>query len=65
MRTAALTVILALGLGACATGGPVGGYANYDALKVARDACVAKGGTFKLKTEGNPERIDAYTCERK
>jgi hypothetical protein len=64
MRTAA-ALILALALGACATGGQTGGYANYDALKRAKDDCTAKGGTFKLKTEGNPERIDAYTCERK
>jgi hypothetical protein len=64
MKTAT-ALILALALGACATGGPVGGYANYDALKAARDACTAKGGTFKLKTEGDPQRIDAYACERK
>jgi hypothetical protein len=49
---------------ACATGGPTGGYANYDALKIARDACAAKGGTLKLKPEGNPERIDAWACDR-
>ena len=64
MRTAA-ALILALAMGACATAAPIGGYANYDALKAARDACSAKGGTFKLKTEGDPQRIDAYECERK
>jgi hypothetical protein len=61
----AAALILALALSACATGGPTGGYANYDALKLARDACIAKGGTFKLKVEGDPQRIDAYGCERK
>ena len=52
-------------LGACATGEQTGGYANYDALKRAQAACAEKGGTLRLKPEGNAERIDAYACERK
>ena len=52
-------------LTACATGGQTGGYANYDDLKRAQADCAAKGGTLRLKTEGNAERIDAYACERK
>jgi hypothetical protein len=63
MRLAALPALLLLA--ACATGGPLGGYANYDALKQAQADCAAKGGTLKLKDQGNPEWIESWTCERK
>jgi hypothetical protein len=60
-----IAIACTLALGACVSGGQFGGYANYDALKRAQSDCEAKGGTLKLKTEGNAERIDAYACERK
>ena len=64
---ALVAMSFALALGACASESaePLGGYANYDALRAAKNACAAKGGVFRLKPEGNPERIDAYACERK
>ena len=55
----------ALSLGACA-GGPTRdeGLATLDALRDMQAACAAKGLTMKLKTEGDPQYIDAYACER-
>jgi hypothetical protein len=65
MRTLA-AILLALSAVACASGPtPDGGIATYDALKATQEHCAAKGETMKLKTEGNPARIDAYACERK
>ncbi len=51
-------------LGAC-VGGPRGDVATYDTLKVASDACVAKGETLVLRDAGNEQRISAYECKRK
>ena len=42
-----------------------GGVATYDALKAARDACVARGGELVLTPEGNAKRMSAYSCKRK
>lgn len=51
---------------ACASGvTPEGGIASYDALKTARDACLAKGGDLRLAKEGDPQSITAYVCKRK
>lgn len=51
---------------ACASGvTPDGGVASYDALKKARDACLAKGGDLQLAREGDPQSITAYVCKRK
>ena len=64
MRPLAISMI-SLSLGACA-GGPTrdGGLATLDALRDMQAACAAKGLTMKLKTEGDPQYIDAYACER-
>ena len=51
---------------ACASGvTPDGGVASYDALKKARDGCLAKGGDLQLAKEGDPQSITAYVCKRK
>ena len=63
MRTV-LIIAASLSLGAC-VGGPRGDVATYDALKLARDACQAKGETLALKTAGNDQRMSAYECKRK
>jgi hypothetical protein len=39
--------------------------ATLDALRSFQAACAAKGQTMKLKTDGDPQRIDAYACVRK
>jgi hypothetical protein len=59
-------ILAALAVGACASGGgPDGGVATLDALRELQAACAAKGQTMQLKTDGDPERIDAYACVRK
>ena len=51
---------------ACASGvTPDGGVASYDALKTARDACLAKGAELQLAREGDPQSITSYVCKRK
>ncbi len=62
-----LLVISSLMLCAACAGGvtPDGGVASYDALKKARDACLAKGGDLQLAKEGDPQSITAYVCKRK
>ncbi|HEX2801484.1 MAG TPA: hypothetical protein VHN73_05430 [Phenylobacterium sp.] len=59
----ALAMILALGLCACATGGPDGGVASYDVLKAAQDNCAARGGRLVLKDQGDNRNIEAYACK--
>ena len=58
-----------LSLAACASGPGVamrtGGVATYDALKAARDACVARGGELKLDPLGDAQRMSSYSCKRK
>jgi hypothetical protein len=56
-----------LGLAACSSGSEGNawyqlGDANYDALKAASDACVAKGGKFQLKSDGDPTHLGDYQC---
>ncbi|MFC3069980.1 hypothetical protein [Phenylobacterium soli] len=65
MKALPATLVLALGLAACASASPVGGVANYDALKKAHADCAAKGGTLVLQRNGDPEYIGDYACERK
>jgi hypothetical protein len=61
----ALTMICALALSACATGGQEGGIATYDALQRMQADCTAKGMTLRLRTEGNAQSVEDYACERK
>jgi hypothetical protein len=66
MRAALLS--LTLGLAACAGGIDTmrdGGVATYDAIKAATEACAARGGTLKLKRNGNAQYLDDYACEGK
>jgi hypothetical protein len=65
MTRAPLILAIACGLAGCATGGRDGGYATYDALRAAQQACQAKGQTLKMKTLGDAQSIDGYACERK
>jgi len=63
---AAMAITLMLGLSAC--GGVAmrdGGVATYDALRAAQAQCAAKGGTLKVKRNGDPKYLDDYACERK
>ena len=53
-----------LWLAACAAPTPVGGVATYDDLKKAQEACVAKGGTLRLKTMGDSQYLEDYACKR-
>ena len=59
-----LIITALLALSACAAG-PNGDVATYDTLKVARQACEAKGEELALKAAGNEQRISAYECKRK
>jgi hypothetical protein len=59
-------IVLAAGLAGCASAAaPSGGVANLDALRDLQAACAAKGMTMQLKSQGDPQRIDAYACVRK
>jgi len=40
------------------------GDANYDTIKAAADACKAKGGTFQLKSGGDPTHMADYECAK-
>jgi len=65
----ALILTAMLGLASCAggpvQGSPVGGVASYDALKVARDACLARNGELVMLPETSGKRMADYTCKRK
>jgi hypothetical protein len=58
--------VLALTLGGCAAAqasyGLDYGDANYDALKAATGACVAKGGVIQLKGGYDGRRLESYVC---
>jgi hypothetical protein len=58
-------ISLTLFMAACGSSGPIGGVATYDALRQARDVCAAKGGTFRLKAQGDSQYVEDFTCERK
>jgi hypothetical protein len=60
----ASVITMALCLAACA-GARQGGYASYDALRDARDACAKKGGELTLARNGDPQSISDYACKRK
>jgi len=65
MRSAAM-MLATITLAACAGGAaPSGGVANLDALRNLQAACAASGMTMQLKSQGDPQRIDAYACVRK
>ena len=65
MKAGLIAILVALGTAACADGpAPDGGIANYDALKLAQTDCAARGGKLVLKTDGDPQSIDAWTCKR-
>ena len=64
-----MSSLLLISLSACAgpAGGPdpLGGVASYDALKNAREACLAKGGELVRSEEGSGKRMTDYACKRK
>jgi hypothetical protein len=61
-------VLGALALLAACSSGPEGkawyeeGDANYDAVKAAHDACVAKGGDYQVRQGGDPTHLGDYQC---
>lgn len=60
-------IMMALALGACASGVGTGrsiGVATYDDLKVAKEACAARGGHLKLKRNGDVQYLGDYGCEK-
>ena len=64
----ALAILSAMTLAACASGvgsGRSGGIATYDDLKAATATCAAKGGSLKLKRNGDPQYLEDYACEAK
>jgi hypothetical protein len=67
MRILAAFSVLALAACAGPAGGPspTGGVASYDALKHARDACVAKGGELIQRPETSGKRMSDFSCKRK
>jgi hypothetical protein len=63
-RLLPIFAVLMLGLGACeTTGNNVSGTADYDSLKRATEACVAKGGKLVLKDQGDAQYIQDYVCK--
>lgn len=54
-----------LTLAGCASGPQSsGGYATYDDLRRATDACAAKGGHLALVRNGDARDLQDYTCEK-
>ena len=63
-----MAIVTTLALAACASSAGYGrsaGVATYDDLKAAQQACAAKGGTLRLKRNGDAQYLDDYACERK
>ena len=64
-----MSSLMLISLGACAgpAGGPdpLGGVASYDALKNAREACVAKGGELVRNDLNSGKRMSDFACKRK
>ncbi len=61
----AVALLMVLGLTACASATTnISGTADYDTMRRARDACVAKGGVLTLKDGGNSQWIQDFTCKR-
>ena len=65
----ARTLIIVAALLACAAcAEPAGSYglargdANYDAMKMATDACKARGGGLVLKKGGDATELSDYQC---
>ena len=68
MKLTAL-ILMTLALSACADMGGVGsgnnaGVATYDDLKLATQACAAKGGKLVLKHNGDASYLGDYGCEK-
>jgi hypothetical protein len=63
--SAAVTLVILLGLTGCASSAREGGIANYDGLKQAQEACAAKGGKLMLKDGGNSRWLEDYSCKGK
>jgi hypothetical protein len=68
MRRVLAIAGLAAALAACADHGSnaawyESGDANYDAVRVAADACKAKGGEFQLKPGGDPTHLGDFECK--
>ena len=66
MMIAALTPVV-LGLGACGSSagfGRSGGIATYDDIKAAQKVCAEKGGSLRLKRNGDAQYLDDYACEK-
>mgnify|MGYP007011037540 FL=1 len=61
-----LTLLPALiALNACAsTAQSAGGYATYDDLARATQACAAKGGRLALVRDGDIKKLQDYQCEK-
>ena len=60
-------IVMAAALAGCMSGvgsGRNGGIATYDDLKVATQACAAKGGQLKLQKNGDVQFLDDYACEK-
>ena len=64
-----MAAMLLVSLSACASTGAgpatVGGVASYDALKNAREACLAKGGDLVRSEQSSGQRMSDYVCKRK
>lgn len=64
-----MSSLMLITLGACAgpAGGadPLGGVASYDALKNAREACVANGGELVRNDLNSGKRMSDFACKRK
>ena len=65
MRIAVLIAAM-LALAACNSvgTGQNAGIATYDDLKAATEKCAAKGGTLKLKRNGDVQYLEDYACEK-
>ena len=63
----ALVLIAALTLSACGSSagfGRSGGIATYDDIKAAQKVCAEKGGSLRLKRNGDAQYLDDYACEK-
>jgi hypothetical protein len=67
--TRTTVILIAAALGGCSSmgnagAGRSGGIATYDDLKAATAACAAKGGHLRLHTNGDPQYLEDYACEK-
>lgn len=59
----AIILLAALACASCASQA-AGGFASYDVLRRATEACAAKGGRLALVRNGDAQSISDYTCEK-